>query len=98
MALFAKGGFQSIDDFIKEKVPAAESEKAAATYRRILELAAFEALQIANRQNWLPAPKTDAPTCWLVRDTLNSVSDLFVYGAPVYLQLMQYDEVKASGL
>jgi cytochrome c biogenesis protein len=26
------------------------------------------------------------------------MSDLFVYGAPIYLQLMQYDEVKASGL
>jgi cytochrome c biogenesis protein len=33
-----------------------------------------------------------------VRDTLNSMSDLFVYGAPIYLQLMTYDEVKASGL
>jgi cytochrome c biogenesis protein len=26
------------------------------------------------------------------------MSDIFVYGAPVYLQLMQYEEVKASGL
>jgi cytochrome c biogenesis protein len=26
------------------------------------------------------------------------MSDLFVYGAPIYLQLTQYDEVKASGL
>ncbi len=98
LALFAEGGFQSLGKFIEEKVPAAESEKAAGTYLRILELAAFEALQIANRQDGLPAPKTDDTTGWLVRDTLNSISDLFVYGAPIYLQLMQYDEVKASGL
>ena len=98
LRLFAEGGFQSLGRFIEEKVPAAEREKAAGTYLRILELTAFEALQIANRQAGLPAPKADDATGWLVRDTLNSMSDLFVYGAPVYLQLMQYEEVKASGL
>jgi cytochrome c biogenesis protein len=98
LALFAQGGFQSLGQFIEQKVPAAEREKAAGTYLRILELAAFEALKIANSQANLPAPKADDATGWLVRDTLNSMSDLFVYGAPVYLQLMQYDEVKASGL
>ncbi len=98
LALFAEGGFQSLGAFIEEKVPAAEREKAASTYLRILELSAFEALQIANRQAGLPVPASDDATGWLVRDTLNSMSDLFVYGAPVYLQLMGYDEVKASGL
>ncbi|MCL5061281.1 MAG: cytochrome c biogenesis protein ResB, partial [Candidatus Thermoplasmatota archaeon] len=98
LALFAEGGFQSVGRFIEGKVPEPERDKAAGTYLRILELAAFEALQIANRQAGLPAPAADDATGWLVRDTLNSVSDLFVYGAPIYLQLMQYDEVKASGL
>ena len=98
LALFAEGGFQSLGRFIEERVPASESEKAAGTYLRILELAAFEALQIANRQAGLPGPEADDATGWLVRDTLNSMSDLFVYGAPIYLQLMTYDEVKASGL
>ena len=98
LALFDKGGFQTLGQFIEEKVPAAEREKAAGTYLRILELAAFEALKIANRQANLPPPKTDDATGWVVRDTLNSVSDMFVYGAPIYLQLMHYDEVKATGL
>jgi cytochrome c biogenesis protein len=98
LALFADGGFQSLGRFIEERVPESEREKAAGTYLRILELAAFEALQIANSQAGLPAPEADDATGWLVRDTLNSMSDLFVYGAPIYLQLMTYDEVKASGL
>jgi cytochrome c biogenesis protein len=98
LGLFAKGGFQPLGQFIEAKVPAAEREKAAGTYLRILELAGFEALKIANREANLPAPKADDATSWLVRDTLNSVSDMFVYGAPIYLQLMHYDEVKASGL
>jgi cytochrome c biogenesis protein len=33
-----------------------------------------------------------------VRDSLNAVSDSFLYGAPVYLQLQGYDQVRASGL
>lgn len=98
LALFAEGGFQSLGGFIETRVPENEREKAAGTYLRILELASFEALQISNRQEGLAAPKADEATGWLVRDTLNSTSDLFVYGAPLYLQLMQYDEVKASGL
>ncbi|OZA26007.1 MAG: cytochrome C biogenesis protein [Hydrogenophilales bacterium 17-64-11] len=98
LALFAEGGFQALGGFIETKVPEAERDKAAGTYLRILELAAFEALQVAQRQDGLPAPKPDDATGWLVRDTLNSMSDMFVYGAPIYLQLMQYDEVKASGL
>ncbi|MBT9590408.1 MAG: cytochrome c biogenesis protein ResB [Thiobacillus sp.] len=98
LALFADGGFQTLGKFIEEKVPKAEGERAAGTYLRILELAAFEALQIANRQHGLNPPRTDDATGWLVRDTLNSMSDMFVYGAPVYLQLSQYEEIKASGL
>jgi cytochrome c biogenesis protein len=98
LALFAKGGFQTLGQFIEEKIPAAERDKAAGTYLRILELSAFEALQIANRQAGLPPPKSGDATGWLVRDTLNSMSDMSVYGAPIYLQLMHYDEVKATGL
>ena len=98
LAMFADGGFQSLGRFIDERAPKAEAEQMAATYLRILELAAFEALQIANRQAGLPPADTDEATSWLVRDTLNSMSDVFVYGAPVYLQLTAYDEVKASGL
>ena len=98
LALFAEGGFQSLGRFIEDNIPEAEREKAVGTYLRILELAAFEALQLANQQAGLPAPPADDASGWLVRDTLNSISDMFVYGAPVYLQLMSYDEVKASGL
>ena len=98
LALFADGGFQTLGKFIEEKVPPAEGERAASTYLRILELASFEALNIANRLHGLNPPTPDDATGWLVRDTLNSMSDMFVYGAPVYLQLSEYDEVKSSGL
>ena len=98
LTLFAEGGYQSLGQFIETRVPEKEREKAVSTYLKILELAAFEAWQAANTQAQLPPPKADDTSGWLVRDSLNSISDIFIYGAPVYLQLMQYDEVKASGL
>jgi len=98
LKMFAEGGFQSLGAYIEKNVPASDSEKAASTYLRILELAAVEAMQIAHQQAGLPALKPDDALGWLIRDSLNSISDLFVYGAPIYLQLMEYDEVKASGL
>jgi len=98
LTLFAEGGYQSLGQFIEARVPEKEREKAVSTYLKILELSAFEAWQVANTQAQLPPPKVDDASGWLVRDSLNSISDIFIYGAPVYLQLMQYDEVKASGL
>ena len=98
LGMFAEGGYQSLGQFIETRVPEPEREKAVATYLRILELSAFEAWQAANAQAGLPPPKMDDASGWMVRDSLNSISDIFIYGAPVYLQLMQYDEIKASGL
>ncbi len=98
LTLFAQGGYQSLGQFIESRVPEKDREKAVSTYLRILELAGFEAWQAANAQAQLPPPSATDASGWLVRDSLNSISDIFVYGAPVYLQLAQYDEVKASGL
>jgi cytochrome c biogenesis protein len=42
--------------------------------------------------------QVDEATALFVRDSLNAVSDSFHFGAPVYLQLNRYEEVKASGL
>ena len=98
LGMFAEGGYQSLGQFIEARVPAAEREKAVATYLKILELTAFEAWQVANAQAQLPPPPATDASGLLVRDSLNSISDIFIYGAPIYLQLMQYDEVKASGL
>jgi cytochrome c biogenesis protein len=98
LQIFGEGGYQALGKFIDENIPAAERESAAQTYLRILELSGFEALRYANEQAKIPPPEANDATGWLVRDSLNAYSDLFFYGSPVYLQLMQYDEVKSSGL
>jgi cytochrome c biogenesis protein len=98
MQLFAVRGFESVGQFIEKGIPQAEQEKAADVYVKVLEGAALEALQLARERANLPPAPFDPQTLRFVRDTLTSVSDSFAYGAPVYLQLVQYEEVKASGL
>lgn len=95
--VFASGGYESMAKFIEQSVPAAEQDKAAQTYLKILESAAVSAWHVAQTRAGQPAT-VDDETRHFVRESLNTVSDLFVYGAPVYLQLAEFDEVMASGL
>ena len=98
LGIFAQGGYKSLSEFIEAKIPAADRDKAAQTYLKILELSTYQAYVLTQAQAQQPAPKMDDETGWFIRDSLNSISDVFFYGAPVYLQLANYDEVKATGL
>ncbi len=96
--IFAQGGYKSLSEFIEAKIPAAERDKAAQTYLKILELSTYQAYALTQAQAHQPVPKMDDETSWFIRDSLNSISDIFFYGAPVYLQLANYDQVQATGL
>lgn len=96
--LFAQGGFSALGQFIEANIPEAERQKATETFLRILELSAFEGLKLATAQAGEPAPEANDATGFFVRDSLNAFSDLFFYGAPVYLQLQSFEQVQASGL
>ncbi len=95
--VFASGGYEAMAKFIEQGVPAAEQDKAAQTYLKILESAAVSAWRTVQTSAGQPAAMDD-DTLRFVRDSLNTVSDLFAYGAPVYLQLSEFEEVMASGL
>jgi cytochrome c biogenesis protein len=98
LELFARRGFEAVAEFLTSAVPQTEQEKAAEIYLKVLEGAAYEALQLARSRAGLPPAPADDGTARFVRDSLNAVSDSFPFGAPVYLQLNQYEEVKATGL
>ena len=93
---FGTQGFQAVAEFIEKGVPEAEREKAADVFVRLLNGAAFEAWQLARVRDGLPRRDMDDTSGRFVQDALNAISDSFFYGAPVYLQLNGYDEVKAS--
>ena len=99
LALFAgdskAAGFLSISQFL-EKVPEAGREKTAEVFMKILNGSLWELWQAARAKSGLPEVSADENHGrWLMLAT-NALSDAFFYGAPVYLQLDEFVEVKAS--
>ncbi len=92
----APGGFAAVAEFINQTVPAAEQEKAATLLLRLLDGAIWELWQIVREQaHQTPAPNNAENTRFL-QSAINALSDSFFYGAPVFLQLDSFEEVKAS--
>jgi cytochrome c biogenesis protein len=89
------GGFVSISQFL-EKVPVEGQEKTAEVFMKILNGSLWELWQVARAKDGLaPAAADEAHGRYLLLAT-NALSDAFFYGAPVYLQLDEFVEVKAS--
>lgn len=98
LELFAVGGFESVGKFIESTIPEAEREKAADVFIKILEGAGWEAWKLARAAAGQPPLEMNGVRARLLRDTLNATSDSLHYGAPVYLQLAGFDEVRATVL
>lgn len=99
LAIFAgdgkEAGFLAISHFL-EKVPAAEQEKAADIFMKILNGSLWELWQAARGHDGLAPVASDEAHGRFLRLATNALSDAFFYAAPVYLQLDDFTEVKAS--
>jgi len=101
LALFAgegsEGGYLGVSKFL-ERIPRAEQEKAANVFMKMLNGALWELWQAARaRAGEPPAEPSEAHGRFLQLAT-NALSDSFFYGAPVYLALDEFTEIKASVL
>jgi cytochrome c biogenesis protein len=94
---FAAGGYTAVAKLIEESVPEAEREKAAMTYLKIIGNAAFEGLVLSRERAGLAAPQSNEVTQQFVHEALNSMSDIFFYGTPFYLELSGFEQQQASG-
>jgi cytochrome c biogenesis protein len=91
------GGYLAVSTFL-ERIPQAEQEKAANVFMKMLNGALWELWQAARaRAGEAPAEPTEAHGRFLQLAT-NALSDSFFYGAPVYLALDEFTEIKASVL
>jgi cytochrome c biogenesis protein len=90
------GGFQAIAAFIDKSVPKGEQEKAAGLLLRMLEGATWDLWQISRAQNGMPEAQADAKNTQFVQSSINALSDSFLYGAPVFLQLDSFKQIQAS--
>ena len=90
------GGFQAIAAFIDRSVPKGEQEKAAALLLRMLEGSTWDLWQLAREQAGEQDATATADTSLFVQSSINALSDSFLYGSPVYLQLDSFKQVQAS--
>lgn len=101
MEIFAgdggRAGFLAVTDFL-EKVPPQEQEKAAEIFMRILNGSLWELWQVAREKDGLPPLAGDEKHGRFLQLATNAISDASFYGAPVFLQLNGFEEVKASVL
>ena len=90
-------GYAAITRFL-DKIPAAEQERAADVFMKILNGCLWDLWQVARQQDGLPALEINEKHAHFLQLASNALSDAFFYNAPVYLQLKSYDEIKASVL
>jgi cytochrome c biogenesis protein len=88
-------GYVAISQFL-EKVPAAEQEKAADVFMKILNGSLWDLWQVAREKDGLAPVSADENHARFLQLATNALSDVFFYGAPVYLQLDDFTEIKAS--
>ncbi len=91
------GGYLAVSQFL-ERIPAAEQEKAANVFMKMLNGAMWELWQAAHARAGEPAVEPTETHGRFLQLATNALSDSFFYGAPVYLSLEDFTEVKASVL
>ncbi|QEL57389.1 cytochrome c biogenesis protein ResB [Chromobacterium paludis] len=95
---FADGGFDGLEKFLDERVPADKRQAVAQTYIKILQGAVIDVMAVADEKAHAPPLKADAAHYRFLLDGLVAASGLHDYGAPVFLQLDGFDQVQSSGL
>ncbi|MBP0599134.1 cytochrome c biogenesis protein ResB [Herbaspirillum sp. LeCh32-8] len=90
-------GFIAVTRFL-EKLPAAEQEKAADIFMKILNGSMWELWQAARAADGLEPVKSDEAHGKYLQLAINALADAAFYPAPVFLQLTSFTEIKASVL
>ncbi len=88
-------GYVAVSKFL-ERIAPQDQEKAADIFMKILNGSLWDLWQVAREKDGLPAVDASDKHGRFLQLAANAYSDAFFYGAPVYLQLQGFDEVKAS--
>lgn len=90
-------GYIAVTRFL-EQLPAAEQEKAADIFMKILNGSMWELWQAARAQDGLGPVASDEKHGRYLQLAINALADAAFYPAPVFLQLSGFQEIKASVL
>ncbi len=92
-----QSGFIAVSRFL-EKIPPEEQEKAADIFMKILNGSLWDLWQVARIAEGLPEYPFDEKHGRFLQLATNALADSFFYRAPVFLQLKEFEEIKASVL
>ena len=92
-----QAGFIAISKFL-EQIPAADQPKAVDVFMKILNGSMWDLWMIAREKEGLPVLVPSDKHARFLQLATGALSDAFFYGAPVFLQLKEFEEVKASVL
>jgi cytochrome c biogenesis protein len=95
---FAQNGFDGLQQFLDQRVPADKRAAVAQTYIKILQGAVIDVMAVANQHAGLAPMPADSAHYRFLLDSLVAIAALKDYGSPVFLQLSGFDQVQASGL
>ena len=97
ITIFVQEGFAGVNQFIETSLPKAEMETLGTAYismlREMLARLYFIDLAFEEGENSV----SDKQLLFL-QDAVDAIGNFSRYGAPVYLQLSDYDHIEASGL
>lgn len=88
-------GYIAVARFIGQ-LPEEQQEKAADVFMQILNGSLWELWQVAREKDGMPPAEGTAQQGRFLQLSANALADSFLYGAPMFLQLKGFDEVKAS--
>jgi cytochrome c biogenesis protein len=104
LALFAgsekigtsKGGLGAVSEFIEANVPVAEQTRISEVLLRILNGSLFELMNLSRENAQLAPLAPSEKTLGFMTQAVLSLSDSFLYPAPVLFQLADFKQVQAS--
>jgi cytochrome c biogenesis protein len=96
MAMFVRGGFDEVRDFIEQSLPEAERDTLAPAYLAMLR----EMLGriYLNSLDLEPEEAVAESQLLFLQDAIDAVGTLPRYGSPVYLSLTDYNHIESTGL
>ncbi|MES2015157.1 MAG: cytochrome c biogenesis protein ResB [Pseudomonadota bacterium] len=92
-----QGGYAAVARFL-DKIAPAEQEKAAGIFMKVLNGTMWELWHVARAKDGLAPADADEAHGRFLQLATNALSDSVFYGAPVYLQLDDYVQLRASVL
>ncbi|MFN3494173.1 MAG: cytochrome c biogenesis protein ResB [Hydrogenophaga sp.] len=90
------GGLPALSSFLEANVPPEEKERASDVLVRILNGVLFELMQLARERDGLPEMERNEFTQQFMTAAVISLSDSFLYPAPMTFKLTDFEHVQAS--